>query len=466
MNPTNFGLKRPQSPAGTAATGIWAGDRPGSILTTFLLALLFVIMIVPQGLDYTGATSQMPTSSDTASRTIWLILLFGGLYLLARYSARSLAFIKTLNPFLILFVALATISTLWSIDPGVTIRRVLRVWTIVPVCIGFVLIGWHPRRFQAVLRTLLTFVMIASAIFVYVNPTLAVHSPLASPELANAWHGITTGKNLLGSLAGACLVLWLHAWLSRQANFAATVFGIALSATCLIRSRSAASIMSTVFAVVFMLLLLRSPVALRRYMPALVTLFGALVVTYILAVLHLVPGLDFILQPIVMFSGKDLTFTGRTNIWYILQLHIRLRPLLGSGYGAYWVGPLPTSPSYEMLTRLYFYPSEGHNGYLDVVNDLGLVGGACLFAYLGSYLRSALRLLKIDRYQAGLYLTLLFRGLLADMSESHWFSVLSVDFVVMTLATTALARSLLQAGLDTAAVRRKMRSQPARQPAL
>jgi len=434
------------------------------MFTTFLMILLFVIMIVPQGLDYGAASSLMPTSSDTSSRTIWLILLFGGIYLLARYSARTIVFLRTLNPFLLLFVALATLSIIWSIDPGVTMRRVLRVWTIVPVCIGFVLVGWHPRRFQNVLRTLLTCVMIASVIFVYVNPTLAVHSPLASAELANAWHGITTGKNLLGSLAGACLVLWLHAWLSKQANFAAVVFGIALSATCLIKSRSAASIMSTSFAVVFMLMLLRSPVALRRYMPAFVTLFGALVVTYILAVLHLVPGLDFILQPIIMFSGKDLTFTGRTNIWYILNLHIRLRPLLGSGYGAYWVGPLPTSPSYEMLTRLYFYPTEGHNGYLDVVNDLGFAGGACLFAYLGSYLRSALRLMKIDRYQSALYLALLFRGLLADMSESHWFSVLSVDFVVMTLATTALARSSLQAKLDAAAAaRRRMRSHPAAQ---
>jgi exopolysaccharide production protein ExoQ len=56
----------------------------------------------------------------------------------------------------------------------------------------------------------------------------------------------------------------------------------------------------------------------------------------------------------------------------------------------------------------------------------------------------------VDRYQAGLYLTLLFRGFIADMSESHWFSVLSVDFVIMTLATTSLARSLLQASVRPA----------------
>ena len=116
-----------------------------------------------------------------------------------------------------------------------------------------------------------------------------------------------------------------------------------------------------------------------------------------------------------------------------------------------------------MLTRLFFYPTEGHNGYLDVINDLGLVGGCCLLGDFVHYVRTSLRLFKLDRYQAGLYLTLLFRGFVADMSESHWFSVLTVDFVIMTLATAALARSLIQARVDAAAGR-AARQTPAPSP--
>src|ERR1700678_2032062 len=130
MNPTNLRLNRSQPRAGRTATGIWAGDRPGSKFAVILLVLLFGIMIVPQGFDYLGATGGMPTYGDTTSRTIWLVLLFGGIYLLARNSARTVEFVRTLNPFLLLFMAMATISTLWSIDPGVTIRRAVRVWTI------------------------------------------------------------------------------------------------------------------------------------------------------------------------------------------------------------------------------------------------------------------------------------------------------------------------------------------------
>jgi O-antigen ligase len=95
-----------------------------------------------------------------------------------------------------------------------------------------------------------------------------------------------------------------------------------------------------------------------------------------------------------------------------------------------------------MLTRLYFYPTEGHNGYLDVINDLGAVGGFVLLGYFITYIRRALTLMKTNRHLGGLFLTLIFRGFIADMSESHWFISLSIDFALMTIATMALDRSL------------------------
>jgi hypothetical protein len=85
---------------------------------------------------------------------------------------------------------------------------------------------------------------------------------------------------------------------------------------------------------------------------------------------------------------------------------------------------------------------------LDTINDLGVAGAICLLGYFASYLRQALTMMRFDRYQGGLYLTLLFRGFMADMSESHWFLSLSVDFIIMSLATTAMARGLLQHQLD------------------
>lgn len=418
-----------------------------------MLILQIAIMVVPQGLDY-SADNSMPTSGDALSRFTWLFLLGGGAYLAIRYMPRTRELLRVVNPYLLGFVLLATLSVLWSIDPSVTVRRIIRVYTILLVCIGFAVAGWSARRFQVSMRTLMVVLLVASVIFCYARPDIAIHHAEGHPELMNAWHGITTGKNILGSLASLSTVLWLHGMLSKQVPPFLALAGMALSVFCLVMCRSSTSLMATVFAMWFMLMLLRSPNSLRRYMPYFVGAFATLVLVYALAVLKVVPGMDVVLTPITMLTGKDMTFTGRTDIWYVLNLHIRLHPWFGTGYGAYWVGPTPTSPSYVMLEMLYFYPTEGHNGYLDVINDLGFVGGLCLLAYFINYLRQALELMRLDRYQGGLYLTLLFRQFLADMSESHWFSVLSVDFVIMTLATVALARSLIHSRLEQASRRR------------
>jgi hypothetical protein len=104
-----------------------------------------------------------------------------------------------------------------------------------------------------------------------------------------------------------------------------------------------------------------------------------------------------------------------------------------------------------MFRRVWFYPNEGHNGYLDVINELGTLGGILLFSYFIRYLRDALKLMRTQPQLAALYLTFIFRGFIADMSESHWFCPLTADFVIMTLATCTLARSLLQPRLEAEA---------------
>ena len=181
---------------------------------------------------------------------------------------------------------------------------------------------------------------------------------------------------------------------------------------------------------------------MRRYMPYLVGAFVCLTLAYSLAVLKVVPGLDILLVPVTMLSGKDSTFTARTQIWDLIRAHIQYSPLIGSGYGGYWAGPTPTSPSYIFLKVMYFYPSEAHNGYLDIINDLGYAGLLLLLGYLVGYIKQALRLLRANYTQSALYLALIFQQLLTNLSETHWLFV-GHDFIVLTMATFGLARSLI-----------------------
>lgn len=429
--------------AGATARAPAAGVT-GYVFPTILITVQALILIVPQGFNYQQVPggSSMPTEGDPLSQFTWIFLLLGGLYLLIRNRSRALSLLKHFNPFIIAFLGLATLSALWSIAPDVTVRRVYRFVTVLVVCMAFTVQGWHRRRYQNVARGLLTLILIASLIFVLTAPQYAIQAQLAS-ELKGAWRGITNGKNILGPLASDAVILWLHAWLSKESKPATAASGLLLSFFILIKTRSDDSLLATAFGVPFMLMLLRPAGTLRRYMPYIVGLFAAAIGVYTLAVLDLIPGSNTLLSPITLLTGKSLTFSNRTEIWAVLEAHIRLHPWLGTGYEAYWYDT-PGSPSQEMVRYLYFYPTEGHNGYLDVINDTGYAGFCLLLAYFISYIRQSLRLMRQDKYQAGLYLTLIFTAFLSDLSESHWFNVLQIGFLFMTLATAALAKSYLQ----------------------
>jgi exopolysaccharide production protein ExoQ len=317
--------------------------------------------------------------------------------------------------------------------------------TIVLVCIAFVLIGWHARRFQNVLRPIVTIMLIGSIALGLAFPSLAIHRE-TSPELIGAWHGLANHKNGLGDLACIALILWFHAGLTREVKAIWAVNGGAIAALCLALSRSSTSLAATVFVLIFLLVVLRAPFGLRPYASHFVALLVATLLLYALAILNLIPGTGTLLAPIVAFTGKNLTFTGRTEIWAVIVDHIRYHPLLGTGYGAYWTAePIAGTDSFEFVSRMDgFYPGSAHNGYLEIVNDLGWVGLLCLLGYIIKQVRQSLQLLRIDRNQGALYLALFFQQAITNLSETHWFSVLSVDFVIMTLATTGVARGLLE----------------------
>ena len=228
--------------------------------------------------------------------------------------------------------------------------------------------------------------------------------------------------------------------------------GAALGWTGLWLSKSSTSLLATVFACWLMFMLLHSAPAMRRYTPYLIGMFASLVIAYALAVLQLVPGLaTILLGPIMAITGKDMTFSNRAMIWDIIKEHAQLHPILGTGFGAYWTGAVPSSPSFVFLGRMYFWPSEAHNGYLDVYNDLGIVGLVCLLGFLVVFVRQSLRLFAVDRILGTFYLGLFFQQAMNNLSESLWFSATGpLPTFIVTLATFTLARALMDQRLSRA----------------
>jgi O-antigen ligase len=428
----------------------WVRDDRHSLILAGMVWVLILLLIVPEGFNYAILLDgHAPAEGGPLSRALWVALLLAAGAVIVWRASLAWLLLRSLNPFLLLFAALAVASIVWSIEPEWTARRDIRLITIVAVCLAFSLAGWHARRFQSVVRPALTMVLLGSIVFGLAAPGLAIHHELA-PELIGAWRGLANHKNTFGAIACATLILWLHGWLTGGVRTWRALSGCGLAAVCLWLSRSSTAAISALGAGAFLLFLLWSPRSIQPYLKYVVGFAAAVLVIYALAILRLIPGLELLLAPVTALTGLDMTFTGRSEIWAIIVERIHQNPLLGVGYGAYWIGPVTQSPSYEFIWRMgSFYPGSAHNGYLDVTNDLGWTGLVFLLGYIAVHLRQSLRLLAADKPQGALFLALFIQQAMVNLSESHWFSVLSLQFVLMTLATTALARLLLELHLRT-----------------
>ena len=96
-------------------------------------------------------------------------------------------------------------------------------------------------------------------------------------------------------------------------------------------------------------------------------------------VLGVLLGAAMLLDPASLLHslGKDDTLTGRTDLWDLVFPHLWQRPWLGYGYGVFW------DPFRYALWQSSGWPApHPHNGYIQLVLDLGVVGlllFACCF---------------------------------------------------------------------------------------
>lgn len=417
--------------------------------TALMLWLLIVLMTVPDGLAYdTLDLGHAPESATWVSRLGWLGLGAGAAWVVAGHARQALRLAGQVNPFLWLLLLLALLSLTWSIDPGLGARRLYRLATIVLVCVALMLAGWQPQRFQQVLRPALTALLAASLLFGLLRPDLAVHLQTAT-ELAGAWRGLASHKNGLGSLAGLGLLLWLHAWIHARSTPRTPVWpmlaGAALALACLLLSRSSTALVATLAGASWLLLARQWPRSGRGALALGVWLLTLALLVVSLGLIDVLPGASWLSAPIASLTGKDDSLTGRVGIWAAVAEHALQRPWLGTGHGAYWVpNPTDATEAGEIVRRLQgFYPASAHNGYLDVLHDLGWIGLLLLLAYLLTHVRQALRLRWHEPAQADLYLAVFFQQAIGNLSETRWLAAQSVDFVVMTLASVALGGSLL-----------------------
>ena len=86
---------------------------------------------------------------------------------------------------------------------------------------------------------------------------------------------------------------------------------------------------------------------------------------------------------ILVLLGRDPTLTGRTEIWREVIPVILERPLLGHSIVSYW--------QLDIVKNLQWWAATAHNGFLQILIDLGILGLALLVVQISSMFFHAVR---------------------------------------------------------------------------
>jgi len=391
--------------------GIWFGTvgdaESGSTLDRWLLTSLAVaamVVVAHRGFDWPGALR----------RHGWLLAL----------------------------LAYMLVSTLWSDITGIAVRRWVRAAIVIVMGLAIASEANPRQALESVLRRSAYILVPFSLMLIKYYPGLGVE--YARWSGLQMWVGVTVHKNTLGRLCllSAFFMFWVlyRRWKSGpSAGSRVQVWGdvsVLLIALFLLRGAegaySATSLGTFAIGTALLLGLYRLS---KSTLPLPRTALLALVV-FLMAFGAAAPFLGG--SNLAGFSsafGRTETLTGRTETWAELTPLVERQPWVGHGFASFWTTD----------RREFYRMSHGHNGYLDVLLELGVVGFGLFGAWLASCARAFHASLSEDYDWGSLALCLLFMAVVYNYTESALNSPTEQMTAVVILTSMVVSHGAIRA---------------------
>ena len=414
-------------------------------LTATLMVVATAFSTLPSGLSWGEIDFQAATSGSLAFQMQWGSLFGLAGLLILRHGGQTLAVLRRCNPFLLLLAAWAMATVLWSALPAVSVKKAVEFWGLIALAL---VAQFDARVWSYACKYILlslTAIMVASALVALTVPSLGIDA-----FFGYAWRGLLVGKNALGGIGALCLVIWVGMWQLEGLKRSTWWCGAGISALCVVMSTSSTGITVAAIGVTAYWLMRRSyissPLSAMRLLVALVML--------IVLSLHLfyvfegrLPARAELLGPFAGLFGKGADLTGRSDIWEPLMVEIDKHWQFGIGYGCFWLGP--GSPSQPIIDAVQWIPNEGHNGFLDLLNEMGVVGLGLFLCTLLAGARSLFLMSRFDRRGAALLGALLIAMLVHNLTETTIPLGVSFQFFLFIFcivsASNAVARQAVAA---------------------
>lgn len=418
-DPEKVGFQPAAVPRDQSPDLAWRWGRP-AFAACCLCALYFLVFIGAQVLQNASAGSSPLSGDGDATRQLVYLVIFG-------LAAGSIAYPWNPRPFvlfplsLIALMAWCWLSLSWAIEPGIAVRR-LALTTMILLTIFVLVDQAGVRNALNALAALLILALVINFAWVFLGRGTHLAGEF-DPALVGNWRGVTIHKNVAGALC-AITIIALGLDTGSRNRFARLAVSAA-AAYFLVNTQSKTSMGLLVGSLVVGFVYSRVEAKKRRRMVILAALA---------AILFLLLGRDYWGALPEIFSQPD-AFTGRVQIWPMLLQYAASNPIFGSGYGSFWnIGA--ASPILRMSNSWVSTLATGHNGYLDVVVQIGVPGLvlAVISTILGPFWTLATE--RIPAELGGRLIALLVFCAGHNLTES---SLLDRDMVVWVVLVSVVA---------------------------
>ena len=329
----------------------------------------------------------------------------------------------TSNQSLWVFLGVLCFSYFWSINPDQTIR--FAIYTIGTTGFGLYLATRYTLPEQlTLLAWTYGLLLILSILFAVGLPKYGLMGGVHE----GAFRGVFTHKNQFGAfMAPGGVVFLLNAFKGGKYSWVYWILLI-LSCATMVWSRSTTALGT--FIVMLMLCLIYR-IFRWRYEVMISAILAVTIVSFTALILLFGLGSDSLLDLV----GKDVTLSGRTDIWSYVWDQIQLRPWLGYGLAAFWDGYNGPSGYVQLAMRIAVI--YAHNGFLDIWLSVGFVGLAIfVLGFLNTTIQSLTLLRKTyspEGFWPLLFLTYILlsnltEGTISNMNSSFWALYATVSY--------------------------------------
>lgn len=325
-----------------------------------------------------GSETASAASVDEGSpidRTFYLAILFTSLIVASIRQAKWSRILSANIPIVLLYSYFA-VSVLWSEDPLGSFKRCGKDFGFLFV-IAVMMSEKRPLEAIRAVYVRCAYVLIPlSVVLIKYYPQLGRAYTIAGDVMST---GVTPQKNTLGEMVFISMLFLIWDFIESRTNGVRRQLGripwvllllLGMGFWLLDKSQSKTALICVIIGTC---LLLRG----RRFNTATANRFifaGALSLPFLV---YLSQEFSWLLAPVVEAMGRDMTFTGRTEIWSQIN-RTTVNPIIGAGFWSFWGSESGAAIKEALHTGI---PSA-HNGYVDIYLDGGLIGLGLLFTLL------------------------------------------------------------------------------------